>query len=74
MAKPKSVPIGPLVGGVGAILLLVSLFLDWYEDVTGFTVFEAEWWHFDYDAWREFPIGTATFEEIEGAGRPGGGR
>ncbi len=22
----------------------------------GFHVIENEWWHFDYDAWREFPI------------------
>jgi hypothetical protein len=33
-------PIGPLVAAVGAILLIVSLFLDWYEELTGFTVFE----------------------------------
>ena len=31
---------GPLVAALGAILLIVSLFLDWYEDRTGFTVFE----------------------------------
>ena len=35
------IPLGPLVGHVGAVLLVVSLFLDWCEDVTGFTVFEA---------------------------------
>jgi hypothetical protein len=41
-ARPREtqVPIGPLVGTIGAILLVVSLFLDWYEQVTGFTVFE----------------------------------
>jgi hypothetical protein len=32
--------LGPLVGAVGAVLLIVSLFLDWYEGITGFTVFE----------------------------------
>jgi D-alanyl-D-alanine dipeptidase len=21
----------------------------------GFTVFDAEWWHFDYGAWRRYP-------------------
>ena len=31
---------GPLVAGIGAVLLLVSLFLDWYEDLTALTVFE----------------------------------
>jgi hypothetical protein len=41
-AQPRQtqVPIGPLLAAVGAVLLIVSLFLDWYEEVTGFTVFE----------------------------------
>jgi D-alanyl-D-alanine dipeptidase len=30
----------------------------------GFTVYEAEWWHFDYKDWRKYPIGNLTFEEI----------
>jgi hypothetical protein len=34
------VPVGPLVAAVGAVLLVVSLFLDWYERITGFTAFE----------------------------------
>jgi hypothetical protein len=34
------VAIGPVVAAIGAILLIVSLFLDWYEGLTGFTVFE----------------------------------
>jgi hypothetical protein len=34
------VPVGPLVAAVGAVVLIVSLFLDWYDAVTGFTVFE----------------------------------
>lgn len=34
-------PVGPLVATIGAVLLIVSLFLDWYEgDLEGFTVFE----------------------------------
>ena len=33
-------PVGPLVAAVGAVLLVVSLFLDWYERITGFTAFE----------------------------------
>jgi CubicO group peptidase (beta-lactamase class C family)/D-alanyl-D-alanine dipeptidase len=32
----------------------------------GFTVYEWEWWHFDYKDWQKYPIGTAAFEEIEG--------
>jgi hypothetical protein len=38
--RPRSLPVGPLVASVGAVLLIVSLFLDWYEQITGFTVFE----------------------------------
>jgi hypothetical protein len=34
------VPVGPLVASVGAVILIVSLFLDWYTDISGFTVFE----------------------------------
>jgi FtsH-binding integral membrane protein len=35
------VPIGPLVAAIGAVLLIVSLFLDWYEaDLEAFTVYE----------------------------------
>jgi hypothetical protein len=32
--------VGPLVASIGAVLLIVSLFLDWYDQITGFTVFE----------------------------------
>jgi D-alanyl-D-alanine dipeptidase len=30
----------------------------------GFTVYEAEWWHFDYKDWRKYTISNLTFEEI----------
>jgi hypothetical protein len=37
----SGLPIGPLVAAIGAVLLIVSLFLDWYEgDLEAFTVFE----------------------------------
>lgn len=38
--RETHVPIGALVAAIGAILLTVSLFLDWYEEVTAFTIFE----------------------------------
>ncbi|MGI8498148.1 MAG: serine hydrolase [Gemmatimonadaceae bacterium] len=34
-------------------------------EMQGFTVFEAEWWHFDYRDWRSYPIGNATFEQLQ---------
>jgi D-alanyl-D-alanine dipeptidase len=33
-------------------------------EAEGFTVFSAEWWHFDYQDWRLYPLGNATFEAI----------
>jgi D-alanyl-D-alanine dipeptidase len=36
-------------------------------EAEGYTVYEAEWWHFDHGDRRQYPIGTATFEEIERA-------
>lgn len=30
----------------------------------GFTVYEAEWWHFDYRDWQQYPIGNVTFDRI----------
>lgn len=30
----------------------------------GFTVYEAEWWHFDYQDWQRYPIGNVTFDQI----------
>ena len=30
----------------------------------GFTVFESEWWHFDYRDWREYPILNVPFAAI----------
>ncbi len=48
----------------------------WHRDLLrramereGFTVFEAEWWHFDYRDWREYPIVNLRFEELPPAGK-----
>jgi D-alanyl-D-alanine dipeptidase len=30
----------------------------------GFTVFESEWWHFDYAGWRAYPILNLSFDRI----------
>jgi D-alanyl-D-alanine dipeptidase len=29
-----------------------------------FTVYEAEWWHFDFKDWQHYPIGNQVFENI----------
>ena len=43
----------------------------WHRDLLravmeadGFTVYEAEWWHFDYNDWQKYPIGNRLFERI----------
>ena len=34
-----------------------------------FTVYEAEWWHFDFKSWREYPILNVRFEELPNRSR-----
>jgi D-alanyl-D-alanine dipeptidase len=34
-------------------------------EAEGFTVYPEEWWHYDYQDWRRYPILNKTFEEIE---------
>ncbi len=31
----------------------------------GFTVYEAEWWHYDYKDWKKYPILNLEFEQIK---------
>lgn len=33
-------------------------------EAEGFTVYPAEWWHFDYKDWRSYPIMNVRFENI----------
>lgn len=33
-------------------------------EAQGFTVYEAEWWHFDYQDWSSYRIGNERFEEL----------
>jgi hypothetical protein len=40
MSAEHRIPIGSLLASIGAVLLVVSLFLDWYQGVTGWTIFE----------------------------------
>lgn len=43
----------------------------WYRDLLrsvmeseGFQVYDVEWWHFDYNGWRRYPITNLTFEQL----------
>jgi D-alanyl-D-alanine dipeptidase len=47
----------------------------WHRDLLraameseGFTVYEAEWWHFDYKDWKQYPILNLTFEQLDAHG------
>lgn len=31
----------------------------------GFSVYEFEWWHFDFQDWKKYRIGNVTFEELD---------
>lgn len=33
-------------------------------EAEGFTVYEAEWWHFDYKDWQKYPIMNVPFDRI----------
>jgi len=39
-------------------------------EAEGFTVYQAEWWHFDYKDWQKYRIGNVTFEQIGANSRP----
>lgn len=50
----------------------------WHRDLLrrameseGFTVYEAEWWHFDYKDWKEYPILNVPFEKLGPDSRAG---
>ena len=34
-------------------------------EAEGFTVYEFEWWHFDYKDWKHYPILNVAFEELK---------
>lgn len=33
-------------------------------EAEGFTVYEPEWWHFDFKDWKEYPIMNVKFSEV----------
>ena len=39
-------------------------------EAEGFTVYHAEWWHFDYRGWNEYPILNIPFSDIHSAPPP----
>ncbi|QEG21887.1 serine hydrolase [Mariniblastus fucicola] len=39
-------------------------------EAEGFSVYEFEWWHFDYKDWKKYRIGNQTFEDILSSRKP----
>ncbi len=35
-------------------------------EAEGFSVYEAEWWHFDHEDWREYSLQNVTFDQLDG--------
>jgi D-alanyl-D-alanine dipeptidase len=33
-------------------------------EAEGFSVYETEWWHFDFRDWKRYPIGNTVFEQL----------
>jgi D-alanyl-D-alanine dipeptidase len=33
-------------------------------EAEGFSVYEFEWWHFDYRDWKSYRIGNVRFEDL----------
>ena len=59
--SPRSFPNYP--GGTSRQRWLRELLRSTME-AEGFTVYEAEWWHFDHDDWREYALQNVTFDQI----------
>ncbi len=59
--SPRSFPDYP--GGTSRQRWLRNLLRNTMEEA-GFTVYEAEWWHFDHRDWREYALQNATFDEL----------
>ena len=39
--------------------------LRWAMESEGFTVYEHEWWHFDFKDWHQYPILNVPFEKLQ---------
>lgn len=61
--SPRSFPLYP--GGTARQRWYRRLLRQTME-VEDFTVYEYEWWHFDYKDWKKYRIGNRTFESISG--------
>lgn len=59
--SPRSYPFYP--GGTSRQHWLRAVLRHAMEE-QGFSVYETEWWHFDYSDWQSYPILNLTFEKL----------
>ena len=59
--SPRSYPYYP--GGTSKQRWLRAVLRHAMEE-QGFSVYETEWWHFDYADWQSYPILNQTFEQL----------
>jgi D-alanyl-D-alanine dipeptidase/CubicO group peptidase (beta-lactamase class C family) len=59
--SPRSYPDYP--GGTSLQRGLRDL-LRWAMEAEGFTVYQFEWWHYDFKDWNKYPVMNVRFEEI----------
>jgi zinc D-Ala-D-Ala dipeptidase len=59
--SPRAYP--GYAGGSDAARHLRDL-LRQYMEAEGFTVYEFEWWHFDYKDWKSYRVQNARFEDL----------
>ncbi len=60
--SPRSYPYYP--GGTSHQRWLRGVLRHAMEE-QGFSVYEAEWWHFDFAEWQKYPILNKTFEQLD---------
>jgi CubicO group peptidase (beta-lactamase class C family)/D-alanyl-D-alanine dipeptidase len=60
--SPRSYPFYP--GGTARQRWLRAVLRHAMEE-QGFTVYETEWWHFDYYDWQSYPILNKAFEQLD---------
>ena len=60
--SPRSYPFYP--GGTARQRWLRSVLRHAMEE-QGFSVYETEWWHFDFYDWQSYPILNQTFEQLD---------
>ena len=64
--SPRSYPFYP--GGTSRQRWLRAVLRHAMEE-QDFTVYETEWWHFDYSDWQSYRISNQTFEELSSDSR-----